>query len=184
MEQSDSFLNKYVVPPLTALSENTYMSAIRAGMVAVVPMTIIGGLFLIIAEFPSAWWKTVIAPYSQLLRIPVHATFDLLSVFVCFALGYELGKLLKQEAIVSAAMATIIFLMVQINIQPAHSIEFSADQIQKLSADDQLRSEKRAKSPSTAPSSLNLRPRTPLDPAARQPPPQHCRSRGPISRST
>lgn len=136
VEQSDSFLNKYVVPPLTALSENTYMSAIRAGMVAVVPMTIIGGLFLIIAEFPSAWWKTVIAPYSQLLRIPVHATFDLLSVFVCFALGYELGKLLKQEAIVSAAMATIIFLMVQINIQPAHSIEFSADQIQKLSAED------------------------------------------------
>ena len=43
MNQPTGFLNRYVVPPLTALSENTYMSAIRAGMVSVVPLTIIGG---------------------------------------------------------------------------------------------------------------------------------------------
>ena len=32
---------------LTALGENTYLSAIRAGMVSVVPLTIVGGLFMI-----------------------------------------------------------------------------------------------------------------------------------------
>ncbi len=104
MEQANGFLNKYIVPPLTALSENTYMSAIRAGMVAVVPLTIIGGLFMIFSQFPLPWWQEIVKPYSGLLQIPVHATFGLLSVFVCFALGYELGKLLNQEAIVSAAM--------------------------------------------------------------------------------
>ena len=41
MSAATQFLNKYVIPPLTALSENTYLSAIRAGMVSVVPMTII-----------------------------------------------------------------------------------------------------------------------------------------------
>src|SRR5512137_2123584 len=109
-------LNRYVVPPLTALSENTYLSAIRAGMVSVVPLTIIGGLFIIVSFLPITGWDKIISPYLQLLQIPVTATFGLLSVFVCFAIGYDLGKQLKQEAIVSATMATLIFLMIQFKL--------------------------------------------------------------------
>src|SRR5688572_1694885 len=86
---------------LSALSENVYLSAIRAGMVSVAPLTIVGGLFMIVSYLPLPGWETRIAPYAQLLQIPVTATFGLLAVFVCFAIAYESGKLLKQEAIVS-----------------------------------------------------------------------------------
>ena len=48
------FLNTHVVPALTTLSTNIYLSAVRAGMVAVVPLTIIGGLFMIVAYLPVA----------------------------------------------------------------------------------------------------------------------------------
>ncbi len=116
MDQASGLLNKYVVPPLTALSENTSMSAIRAGMVSVVPLTIIGGLFTIVSYLPVSGWDKLVAPYLQLLQVPVTATFGLLAVFVCFAIGYDLGKQLKQEAIVSASMATLIFLMIQIKL--------------------------------------------------------------------
>ncbi|MEX2167848.1 MAG: PTS transporter subunit EIIC [Pirellulales bacterium] len=109
-------MNKYVVPPLTVLSENTYLSAIRAGMVSVVPLTIIGGLFLIVAYFPVSGWDAIVEPHRWLLEIPVTATFGLLAVFACFFIAYDLGKQLKQEAIVSAAMATVIFLMIQIKV--------------------------------------------------------------------
>lgn len=117
MTKATEFLNKHIVPALTALSENTYMSAIRAGMVAVVPLTIIGGLFMIVAFLPVSGWETRIAPYLPLLQIPVTATFGLLGVFACFAIGYDLGKQLKQEAIVSASMATLVFLMIQIQLK-------------------------------------------------------------------
>jgi PTS system cellobiose-specific IIC component len=93
------------------------MSAVRAGMVSVVPLTIIGGFFIIVAYLPVAGWETVVAPYLHLLQVPVTATFGLLSVFVCFAIGYDLGKRLKQEAIVSATIATVIFLLIQINAE-------------------------------------------------------------------
>jgi cellobiose PTS system EIIC component len=109
-------LNKHIVPSLTVLSENTYMSAIRAGMVSVVPLTIIGGLFIIASFLPVSGWDKIVAPYLQLLQIPVAATFGLLSVFVCFAIGYDLGQRLKQEAIVSASMATLVFLMIQFKL--------------------------------------------------------------------
>ena len=117
MNQLTGILNRRVAPALTALSENTYLSAIRAGMVSVVPLTIIGGLFIVVSYFPLASWEKVVAPYLQLLQVPVTATFGLLAVFVCFSIGYDLGKRLKQEAIVSASIATLIFLMLQIQLK-------------------------------------------------------------------
>jgi len=116
MNQATGFLNKYVVPPLTVVSENTYMKAIRAGMVAIVPLTIIGGFFMIIAYMPIPGWEEWVEPYLPLLEIPNKATFGLLSIFVCFSIAYSLGKEFKQEAVVSGSMALLIFLMIQIDI--------------------------------------------------------------------
>jgi len=117
VSHAPAILSKRVASALTALGENTYLSAIRAGMVSIVPLTIIGGLFMIIAYFPSARWEKTVQPYLQLLQIPVTATFGLLAVFVCFAIGYDLGKRQKQEAIVSATIATVVFLMLQIRLK-------------------------------------------------------------------
>jgi PTS system cellobiose-specific IIC component len=102
------------VPPLTLLSENTYLSAVRSGMVAIVPLTIIGGLFMVLAYFPAAGWDRLVEPYRALLQLPVTATFGLLALFACLAIGYDLGSRLKQEPSVSAAMATLVFLLIQI----------------------------------------------------------------------
>lgn len=124
MDHATGFLNKQLVPALTALSENTYMSAIRAGMVSVVPLTIIGGFFIIVSYLPVSGWDKRVAPYLQLLQVPVTATFGLLAVFVCFSIGYDLGKRLQQEAMVSATMATLIFLMIQIRLK---DLTFSMD---------------------------------------------------------
>ena len=114
MRSATALLNRYVVPPLTVLSENTYLSAIRAGMVSIVPLTIIGGLFLVVSFLPVAGWDKTVAPSLPLLQLPVTATFGLLAVFVCLAIAYDLGRRLSQEAIVSAAMAALVFLLIQI----------------------------------------------------------------------
>ena len=117
MTPATALLNKYVVPPLAVLSEHTYLSAIRAGMVSVVPLTIIGGLFMVASFLPVAGWDRTVAPYLPLLQVPVTATFGMLAVFVCCAIGYDLGRRLKQEAIVSATMATLVFLMIQVQAE-------------------------------------------------------------------
>jgi cellobiose PTS system EIIC component len=110
-----SGLSRRIVAGLTALTENPYLSAIRAGMVSVAPLTIIGGLFMVLAFLPLPGWEARVKPHLQLLQIPVTATFGLLAVFACFAIAYDFGKRLKQEAIVSASLATLIFLLIAIN---------------------------------------------------------------------
>jgi len=104
-----------VAAVLTALGENIYLSAIRAGMVSIVPMTIIGGLFMIASHPPVGAWDVRVAPYRDLLQIPVTATFGLLAVVACFSIAYDLGQRLKQDAIASATMATVTFLLVQLD---------------------------------------------------------------------
>ncbi len=116
MKHLTALLDRHIVPALTVLSENDYLSAIRAGMVSIVPLTIIGGLFMVASFLPLSGWDKLVAPYLPLLQIPVTATFGLLAVFVCFAIGYDFGKRLSQEAIVSASMATLVFLMIQLRL--------------------------------------------------------------------
>lgn len=118
MEKAKGFLNHHLVPVLTRVSENTYMSAIRAGMVAVVPLTIIGGLFMVLAEFPLSAWAKLIAPWHPLLEYPFKATFGLLAVFVSFAIGHDLGRRLNQEPLSSASIATLVFLLLQLQLTP------------------------------------------------------------------
>ena len=110
------FLNRRVVPPLNAVSDNTYLSAIRAGMVAVSPLTILGGLFMVIAYLPVPGWENFIKNYLNLLQFPVTATFGLLAVFVSFAVAYDLGQRLKQEALSSASISTLCFLLLQLKL--------------------------------------------------------------------
>ncbi len=110
----EALLNRHVVPALTALSDNTYMSAIRSGMVSVVPLTIIGGLFLVLSYLPIPGWEARVGPWLPLLQIPVTATFGILGLVACLAIAYDLGSRLGQEALVSATMAATVFLLIQI----------------------------------------------------------------------
>lgn len=100
---------------LTVLSDNAYLSAIRAGMVSVVPLTIIGGLFMIAAHLPVSGWDAFIAPHRHLLQMPVAATFGLLGLVACFSIAYDLGRRLEQDAMTSASMATVAFLLIQLD---------------------------------------------------------------------
>ena len=105
-----------LAPALRSLSENPHLSAIRAGMVAVVPLIIVGGIFMIVAYLPIAGWDARVAPYRPLLEVPVTATFGLLGIVACFSIAAELARHLKQEPLVSASMAGVVFLMLQIDI--------------------------------------------------------------------
>src|SRR4029453_9379230 len=99
---------------LDRLDQNRYLAAVRAGMVAVVPLTIAGGLFMIVATLPLPGWNATVAPYLPLLQIPVAATFGVLAIVACLAIAYELGRSLGQDGFASATIAVVVFLMISL----------------------------------------------------------------------
>jgi PTS system cellobiose-specific IIC component len=105
-----------IASAMAALDGNVYLSAIRAGMVAVVPLTIVGGLFMIVTHLPVQAWQETVEPYRPILQVPVSATFGVLAVVACLAIAFDLGRRLNQDAAVSASMAAVIFLLVQLDL--------------------------------------------------------------------
>ena len=116
MTRARALFHARLAPALSRLSSNVYLSAVRAGMVAVVPLTIVGGAFMIVAFLPVPGWEARIGPYRPLLEVPVAATFGLLAVVACFSIAYDLGAHLGQEALASATMATVVFLLIQMDL--------------------------------------------------------------------
>jgi PTS system cellobiose-specific IIC component len=100
---------------LGSLDRNRYLAAIRAGMVAVVPLTIVGGLFMIVANLPLPGWSAIVAPYLPLLQIPVTATFGVLAIVACAAIAYQLGRSFGQDAFASATTAVVVLLLISLD---------------------------------------------------------------------
>ncbi len=103
------------LPRLTAFGDIPALSAVRAGMVAVVPLTIIGGLFMVLNHLPLPGWEERLAAVKPILEVPVTATFGLLAVFVCFAIAHDFASRLALDAAGSAVLATLCFLLLQVN---------------------------------------------------------------------
>jgi PTS system cellobiose-specific IIC component len=99
---------------LTAFADTPIMASIRAGVVAVVPLTIVGGLFMLLAHPPLPFLERAMAPWADLVRIPVTATFGLLALFVCLAVAYELGGRRGQERLASVTLAGVSFLLLAV----------------------------------------------------------------------
>jgi cellobiose PTS system EIIC component len=108
-------LNRRALAALAAAGDNAYLSSVRAGMVAIVPLTIVGGLFMIVAYLPVSGWEETVAPYLPLLQVPVTATFGLLGLVACFSIAWDLGARLGQEPAVSGTTALVVFLLLQID---------------------------------------------------------------------
>ncbi|HJO92400.1 MAG TPA: PTS transporter subunit EIIC [Victivallales bacterium] len=117
MKRFEAFLEKKIIPKVNIFTENRYLSAVRTGMVATVPFTISGSIFMIICYFPVGGWTKIIAPYHKLLYIPVTATFGCLGIIVTFAIAYDLSKRYKMDAVTSAILATLCFLLINIDIK-------------------------------------------------------------------
>jgi PTS system cellobiose-specific IIC component len=90
-------------------------AAVRAGMVAIVPLTIVGGLFMIVAYLPLPGWEARVAPYLPLLRVPVTATFGILGLVACFAIAHDLGRRLGVEPLASGILAAATFLLLAVD---------------------------------------------------------------------
>lgn len=100
---------------MAAFAERPIMASIRAGVAAVVPLTIVGGLFMLLANPPLPAVERLLAPWAELLRIPVTATFGILGLFVCLAVAHELGGRRVQDALSSTILAGASFLLLAVD---------------------------------------------------------------------
>lgn len=108
------WLDSHFAQPLSKISEQRHLRAIRDGVVSAIPLIIVGSFFLIIAmpPIPENWgfhiWAT---QHIQQIMIPYRMTFWIMSLYICFGIGYNLAKSYKLDPLAGAQLSVAAFLL-------------------------------------------------------------------------
>lgn len=109
------FIEDKLLPILYKIGNSKHLTSIRDGISKTIPFTIVGSVFLIIANFPVAAWTDFIAPWSNLLNAPVNVTFNVLGLISAIGIGYYMGQTFGIDRISNCLLTTIGFLLATLN---------------------------------------------------------------------
>lgn len=127
MEKFNEIADRTLVPIANKLGNQRHLAAIRDGMVVAIPLSILGGICLIISTPPFTpdtlgnWgffsdillgWYNWAQTYKAVLQVPYNMTMAMMGLFVAFAIAHNLAKHYNIDPLNAAIASTAVFLMV------------------------------------------------------------------------
>jgi len=109
VDRFNDFMERYFMPVAGKLAEQRHLRAIRDGIIATMPLLIIGSIFLIISSPPVESWAEFMEPYAPSLSIPVDATFGLLGLVAVFSIAYNLARSYDMDALSAGVLSLAAF---------------------------------------------------------------------------
>ncbi len=126
MDKFNELANRTLVPIANKLGNQKHLAAIRDGMVVAIPLSILGGVCLIISTPPFTpdtlpdWgffsdilmgWYNWAQTYKAVLQVPYNMTMALMGLFVTFSISYHLAKRYEMPGLNAACVTTAVFLI-------------------------------------------------------------------------
>ncbi|MEQ2128442.1 PTS sugar transporter subunit IIC [Caldanaerobacter subterraneus KAk] len=111
MDTFINFLDRYFMPVAGRLAEQRHLKSIRDGIVATMPLLLIGSFFLIIAFPPVPALEALIKPYvNDLLKI-VNAAFGIIAMVASFTIAYSLAGTYRIDPVASGVLSLSTFML-------------------------------------------------------------------------
>lgn len=138
MEKFNEIANRTLVPIANKLANQRHLASIRDGMVVAIPLSILGGICLIISTPPfkpetlGDWgfisdmllgWYNWAQANKAMLQLPYNMTMALMGLFVAFAIAYNLAKRYNMAPLNASIVSTAVFLMVSAPVSKAVPVE-------------------------------------------------------------
>lgn len=105
------FIEQKLMPVANKVGMQRNMVAIRKGIIATLPLTIVGSFFTILLNFPIESVAAFIEPYREVLDIPFRYTVGLLALYATFGIASSLAKSYKLDSLTAGILATMSFLI-------------------------------------------------------------------------
>lgn len=112
------FLSRVEEPLLkimNSISSQRHLKAVRDGLVATIPITVLGAIFLLIPTFPfpKSYVDFIAAnpDIKALFYIPFNMTLGLLSVYSAYAIGSRMAQDYEYDALSGGISAVLTFLV-------------------------------------------------------------------------
>jgi len=120
-------LQNILFPIADKINNQRHLSALKNGMMVTIPITIVGGIFMLIAQPPVNLatmqptniffsfliaWKQFAVDNASVLMVPYDWTIGALAVYIAFAIAYFLAKQYKINGMSAGISSMLIFLVI------------------------------------------------------------------------
>lgn len=105
-----------LMPLASKLGNNVVLKSLRDGFLIITPLIIVTSIFLLIGNFPipgweSFWTRILGEHWTEWFSAVSNSVFSFTGILSCMGIGYAYGKNRGLEAIHSAVVALVSFLI-------------------------------------------------------------------------
>lgn len=111
MDKLVTFLEAKVMPVANKLGSQRHMTAIRKGLIATMPLIIVGSFFTILLNIPIESVAARIEPYKPMLDIPFRYTVGIMSLYATYGIATNLARSYDLDELSSGLLAILAFLI-------------------------------------------------------------------------
>ncbi|WP_055669201.1 PTS sugar transporter subunit IIC [Desnuesiella massiliensis] len=111
MDKFIKFIEEKIMPVALKISQQRHMRAIRTGIIATLPLTIVGSFFVIFLNVPITGYAEFIAPYKAIIDVPFRFTVGILSLYAAYGMGAALASSYDLDKVGSGFLAVLAFLL-------------------------------------------------------------------------
>lgn len=124
----EAFMNRVFTPIAHKVDNQRHLSAIKAGMVAMTPFTILGSFFAIIPALPNMIGENnpvsqFILNNAEILDLPVTLSIGLIGLYACMCISFNLGNHYKLYIPGCVTLSTFAFLFLVSSFTPDGTLE-------------------------------------------------------------
>ena len=124
----EAFMNRVFTPIAHKVDNQRHLSAIKAGMVAMTPFTILGSFFAIIPALPNMIGENnpvsqFILNNAEILDLPVTLSIGLIGLYACMCISFNLGNHYKLYIPGCVTLSTCAFLFLVSSFTPDGTLE-------------------------------------------------------------
>lgn len=112
MDKFVGIIERRIMPIANRIGTQRHMTAIRKGIIATMPLTIVGSFFTILLNIPIESVASAIEPYREILDIPFRYTVGILALYATFGIASSLAKSYKLDSLTAGILALMSFLIV------------------------------------------------------------------------
>lgn len=116
MSKVDTIQEK-IIPPIMKFANSKIITAIKDGIIITMPLTLIGSIFLLIANFPITGWSNWMAGifgagWSVPLSQVSGSTFDILALAAVIGIASQYAKNEGQDGVTAGLLGLVTFLII------------------------------------------------------------------------
>lgn len=129
LDKFTQWVEKYLAGPMATIANQRHLRAIRDGIIAALPLIIVGSFFLIIAfpPLPASWGVTqFLQENAGTILLPYRMTMYIMALYTTFGIGASLAKSYGLDQVSGGILAAISFLLTLVPVAiPEEAVELA-----------------------------------------------------------